>query len=220
MTRLQVPHQRVPRRTKAKPANERPPSRGGSDVHRFDDGPQTQTAGPGDGRARRRRRRRGNVGDHGDVRGRGGAASRRDGDGRRAVTAVIANRDDIGGAAVGAAIVGVERVGVGGVSRRCSVPSGFSESSSLVTGRRRRRLLSPSSAPGAAAGRRDQRHHYATLSHGEKVEVESVAGPRGRSGERAEGRDATRGREPAGAAGATPSAASDRGCYGETVAQA
>lgn len=211
MTRLQVPHQRVPRRTKAKPANERPPNRSGSDVHRLDDGPQTQTAGPGDGRARRRRRRRGNVGDHGDVRGRGGAAS------RRGVAAVIANRDDIGGAAVGAAVVGVERVGVGGVSRRCPVPSGLSESSSLVTGRRR---PSPSSAPGATAGRRDQRHHYATLSHGEKVEVESVAGPRGRSDERAEGRDATRGREPAGAAGATSSAASDRGCYGETVAQA
>lgn len=202
MTRLQVPHQRVTRRTKAKPANERPPRRGGSDVHRFDDGPQTQTAGPGDGRARRRRRRRGNVGDHGDVRGRGGVASRRDG---------------IGGTAVGAAVIGVERVGVGGVSRRCTVPSGFSESSSLVTGGRRPSL---SSVPGAAAGRRDQRHHYATLSHGEKVEVESVAGPRGRSGKRAEGRDATRGRGFAGAAGATPSAASDRGRYGEAVAQA
>lgn len=216
MTRLQVPHQRVPRRTKAKPASERPPSRGVSDVHRFDDGPQTQTTGPGDGRARRRRRRRGNVGHHGDVRGRGGAASRRDGDGERAVAAVIVDRDDIGGAAVGAAVVGVERVGVGGVSRRCSVPSGLSESLSLVIGRRR---PLPSPVPGAIVGRRDPRHHYATLSHGEKVEVESVAGPRGRSGERAEGRDATRGREPAGAAGATSSAASDRGCYGEAVAQ-
>lgn len=216
MTRLQVPYQRVPRRTKAKPASERPPSRGDSDVHRFDDGPQTQTTGPGDGRARRRRRRRGNhVGHHGDVRGRSGAASRPDGDGERAVAAAIVNRDDIGGAAVGAAVVGVERVGVGGVSHRYFVPSGFSESSFLVTGRRRR----PSSVPGAIAGRRDPRHHYATLSHGEKVEVESVAGPRGRSDERAEGRDATRGRKAAGAAAAT-SAASYRGRYGKAVAQA
>lgn len=187
MTRLQVPHQRVPRRTKAKPAN-----RDGLIVHRSD-GPQT--AGPGDGRARRRRRRR--ADDDGD---------------ERAVIAVV-DRDDVGGA-VGAAIVGVKRVGVG-VPRGC--PASGSKLPFLVTGSRR---PSPSPAPGAGdLDTTDPCYHYATLSHGEEVEVESVAGARGRSAERAKGRDATRG-HPAGTTGATSRSTSDRGRDGEAVTQA
>lgn len=210
MTRLQVPHQRGPRRTKAKPASERPPNRDGIIVHRSD-GPQPQTAGPGDGRARRRRRRR--ADDDGDVvRGAVGGVASNDGDGRAVVAAV--DRDDVGGA-VGVAVVGVERVGVG-VPRGC--PASRSKLPFLVTGPRRR----PSPSPASGVGDLETtvpHYHYATLPHGEEVEVESVAGTRGRSAERAEGRDATRGR-PAGTTGATSRSTSDRGRDGKAVAQA
>lgn len=173
MTRLQVPHQRVPRRTKAKPASERgPPNRDGLIVHRSD-GPQSQTVGPGDGRARRRRRRR-TDGDGDVVRGAVGRAASSDGDGRAVVAAAV-DRDDVGGA-VGAAVVGVERVGVGVVPRGC--PATGSKPSYLVTGPRRRPSPSPAPAVGGLETT-DSHYHYATLSHGEKVEVESVAGTRG-----------------------------------------
>lgn len=195
MTRLQVSHQRVPSRrakAKAEATSERPDSgRNGLIVHRSD-GPQSQTAGPGDGRSRRRRRRRGDVndGDNVRIRGRGGGgggggdgedggragdseensqgedAATNDGD----VRAVTALRDDD---VVGGAVVGVE-VGVGvGVTRGCCA----TKSSSLVT---RRRPSSLSAASGVGSCRSwESVHHYATLSHGEKVEVESVAVPRG-----------------------------------------
>jgi len=203
MTRLQVPHQRVPRRTKAKPISERPPNR--DDLVHRSDGPESQTAGPGDGRARRRRRRR--IDDD-DVRGAVGRAASSNGDGRDVITAV--DRDDVGGA-IGAAVVSAERVGVG-VSRGCSAPR-VKPLFLVTTGSRRR----PSSAPGVGGlETTDLHYHYATLSHGEKVEVESVAGTHGRSAERAEGRDATRSRP----AGTSARSTSDRRCDGETGTQA
>lgn len=211
MTRLQISHQRVPRRTKAKPASERLPNRDCLIVQRFDGDPQTQTTGLGDGRTRRRRRRR--VADDDVARGTIGGAASSDGDGRAVVVAIV-GRDDVGGA-VGAAIVGVERVGVG-VPRGCPTPR--SEPSFLVIGPRRRQLPLP--APGVGGlGPTDPYYHYATLSHGEKVEVESVAGTRGRSAKRAEGRDATWGR-PARATIAASRSTSDRECDGEATAQA
>ena len=213
-----MPHQRVPRRTKAKPASERPPNRDGLLIHRSD-GPQSQTAGPGDGRARRRRRRRVNDDDDDDddvddvVRKAVGKET--DGDGRVVVIAAV-ERDDVGGAVAGAAVIGVERIGVG-VPRGCPAPR--SRPLFLLTGPHGLRRPSPSPAPGVGGlETTDSCYHYATLSHGEEVEVESVAGTRGRSAERAEGRDATRSR-PAGTTGATSRSTSHRGCDGETAAR-
>lgn len=200
MTRLQVPHQRVSRRTKAKLASKRsrPPNRDGLIVHWSDD-LQSQTTGLGDGRTRRRRRRR--VNDDGDVvHGTvSGAASSGD-------------RNNIGGA-VDAAIVGVERVGVS-VPRGC--PASRSEPLFLVTGPRRQ---SPLSTPVDGLGTTVLHYHYATLSYGEKVEVESVAGTRGRSAKRTEGGDATRDRS-ARTTGTASRSTSDCGCDGETTSQA
>jgi len=235
MTRLQVSHQRAPSRrtkTKARTASERLASGRGSLIVQRSDGPQSQTAGPGDGRSRRRRRRRGDNDDDDNVRVRGGedggggggggdGARSGEGDGQREdaatnrgdVCAVIALCDDVGGA-VGAAIVGVE-VGIGvSVTRGCNATT---KSSSLVTGRR---PSSPSAASGVGRCRTTKSsHHYATLSHGEKVEVESMAGPRGRSAERAKGRDA-RGRPAGGAAAAAAAATSATSAAAATTATA
>lgn len=198
MTRLQIPHhQRVPRRTKTKPAN-KPSSRDGLINHRSNR-PQSQTAGPGDGRARRRRRRRGDD-DDGNVRG----TVANDDDG--CVVVAVVDCDDVGGA-VGAAVVG-GCVGVG-VPRGCLAPKSSESSSSLIG----RRSLSPSFA---GCGTTEVPHHHAALSHGEEMEGLSVAGSRGRSAGAGGRRD---GRSPS--AGANISRdTSDRGRHRETAAQA
>lgn len=198
-------HQRVPRKTRTRKPASVPSSRGGI-IELRSDRPQSQTAGPGDGRARRRRRRRSDD-DDGNVRG----TVTSDGGRVAAVVAVVARDGRVGGA-FGAAVVGVERVGVGVVPRGCPAPRS-SESSCPAIGRRSPPPLSP---VGTVGRHTTERRRYAALSHGEEVEGVSVAGSRGRSAGAAGGRDA-RG-PPAGAAAARDT--SDRGRHGEALAQA